>query len=363
MKRILFIDRDGTIILEPADRQIDSLEKLEFYPGVISALGRIARETDFELVMVTNQDGLGTESFPEPTFWPAHNKMLTILAGEGVEFADILIDRSMPEDEADTRKPRLGMMGKYMAGDFDLAHSFVIGDRQTDLEFAKNLSVKAIMLGPQEYEDAVLCTTDWDAIYRFLRFKQRKASIDRQTSETSIRVAINLDGKGRYAIETGLGFFDHMLQQLARHSGCDIEITAKGDLNVDEHHTIEDTAIALGEAFSKALGDKRGITRYGFMLPMDDAIVHLSVDFSGRSWVNWDVEFRREYVGDMPTEMVFHFFKSFADAVGANIFVKAEGQNEHHKIEAIFKAFGRTIKQAVAIDPASNDIPSTKGRI
>lgn len=361
MKRVLFIDRDGTIILEPKDRQVDSLEKLRFYPGVICALAGIARETDYELVMVTNQDGMGTASFPEPTFWPAHNKMLAVLEGEGVKFSDVLIDRSMPGDGADTRKPRLGMMAEYMTGDYDLGHSFVIGDRETDLEFAKNLGCGVIFLGKTTY-DVALGTTNWGGVYRFLRYEPRKAVIERKTSETDVRVKINLDGRGRYRIDTGLGFFNHMLEQLARHSDCDLDIRAKGDLQVDEHHTIEDTAIALGQAFAAALGDKRGISRYGFMLPMDDAIVSVALDFSGRSWVNWDVKFKRDFIGDVPTEMFFHFFRSFADAAGVNIFVKAEGENEHHKIEAVFKAVGRSIRQAVS-KTGSDDIPSTKGAI
>jgi imidazoleglycerol-phosphate dehydratase/histidinol-phosphatase len=362
MKKALFIDRDGTVILEPPDKQIDSLEKLRFYPGVICALTRIARETEFELVMVTNQDGLGTQSFPEHTFWPAHNKMLDVLAGEGVDFAEVLIDPSMPDENADTRKPGLGMMGRYLNGDYDLANSFVIGDRETDLLFARNLGAQAIMVTDHEYPDAALCTPDWDRVYRFLVTRRRVVVVTRQTSETRVRVRLNLDGTGKYRIDTGLGFFDHMLAQLARHGGMDLEIAVQGDLHVDEHHTIEDTAIVLGQAISQALGQRKGITRYGFVLPMDEAGAKVAVDISGRGYLVWDAEFHREFVGDMPTEMFPHFFRSLALAAGMNIHVHVKGENEHHKIEAAFKALARALRQAAAID-GSGDVPSTKGVI
>lgn len=369
-KKALFIDRDGTLVVEPPiDYQLDSLDKLEFYPKVFRNLYFIQKNLDFEFVMVTNQDGLGTTSFPEDTFWPAHNKMLKTLEGEGIVFEDILIDKSFPEDNAPTRKPRTGMLGKYMTGDYDLEHSFVIGDRQTDVELAKNLGCKAIFMQdefvlPDELKDiCVLQTTDWDVISEFLFAGERKAEVKRTTKETDIYVALNLDGKGHCQISTGLGFFDHMLEQIGKHSGMDLTIQVKGDLHVDEHHTIEDTAIALGEAIYKALGDKRGIERYGYSLPMDDCLCSVALDFGGRAWLVWDAEFHREKVGDMPTEMFLHFFKSLSDSAKMNLNIKAEGANEHHKIEGIFKALARALKMAKKRDIFNYELPSTKGVI
>lgn len=369
-KKALFIDRDGTLVLEPpVDYQLDSLEKLEFYPKVMRNLYFIRKNLDFEFVMVTNQDGLGTSSFPEDTFWPAHNKMLKTLEGEGIVFDDILIDRSFPEDNALTRKPRTGMLGKYTTGDYDLEHSFVIGDRLTDVELAKNLGCKAIFMQnsinlPDELKNScALQTTDWDVITEFLFAGERKAEVKRTTKETDIYIALNLDGKGDCNISTGLGFFDHMLEQIGKHSGMDLTIKVKGDLNVDEHHTIEDTAIALGEAIYKALGDKRGIERYGYSLPMDDCLCSVVLDFGGRPWLVWDAEFHRERVGDMPTEMFLHFFKSLSDSSKMNLNIKAEGGNEHHKIEGIFKALARALKMAKKRDIFNYELPSTKGVI
>ncbi len=369
-KKALFIDRDGTLVIEPPiDYQLDSLDKLEFYPKVFRNLYFIRKNFDFEFVMVTNQDGLGTASFPEDTFWPAHNKMLKTLEGEGVVFDDILIDKSFPEDNAPTRKPRTGMLSKYMTGDYDLEHSFVIGDRQTDVELAKNLGCKAVFMQdefvlPDELKDiCVLQTTDWDVISEFLFAGERKAEVKRTTKETDIYVALNLDGKGYCQISTGLGFFDHMLEQIGKHSGMDLTIQVKGDLHVDEHHTIEDTAIALGDAIYKALGDKRGIERYGYSLPMDDCLCSVALDFGGRAWLVWDAEFHREKVGDMPTEMFLHFFKSLSDSAKMNLNIKAEGANEHHKIEGIFKALARALKMAKKRDIFNYELPSTKGVI
>lgn len=369
-KKALFIDRDGTLVVEPPiDYQLDNLDKLEFYPKVFRNLYFIRKNLDFEFVMVTNQDGLGTPSFPEDTFWPAHNKMLKTLDGEGIVFDDILIDKSFPEDNAPTRKPRTGMLGKYMTGDYDLEQSFVIGDRQTDVELAKNLGCKALFMQdefvlPDELKDiCVLQTTDWDVISEFLFAGERKAEVKRTTKETDIYVALNLDGKGECQISTGLGFFDHMLEQIGKHSGMDLTIQVKGDLHVDEHHTIEDTAIALGEAIYKALGDKRGIERYGYSLPMDDCLCSVALDFGGRAWLVWDAEFHRERVGDMPTEMFLHFFKSLSDSAKMNLNIKAEGANEHHKIEGIFKALARALKMAKKRDIFNYELPSTKGVI
>lgn len=369
-KRALFIDRDGTLVIEPPiDYQLDSLEKLEFYPKVIRNLYFIQKNLDFEFVMVTNQDGLGTASFPEDTFWPAQNKMLKTLEGEGIIFDDILIDRSFPEDNAPTRKPRTGMLGKYITGEYDMEHSFVIGDRLTDVELAKNLGCKAIFLQnnidiPNELKNScTLQTTDWDAISEFLFAGERKAEIKRTTKETDIYIALNLDGKGNCEISTGLGFFDHMLEQIGKHATIDLTIQVKGDLNVDEHHTIEDTAIALGEAINKALGDKRGIERYGYCLPMDDCLCSVALDFGGRPWLVWDAQFNREKVGDMPTEMFLHFFKSLSDSAKMNLNIKAEGTNEHHKIEGIFKALARALKMAKRRDIFNYELPSTKGII
>lgn len=362
MRKVLFIDRDGTIILEPEDKQIDSLEKLEFYPKVISTLRKIAN-LDYELVMFTNQDGLGTESFPEDTFHPVHNKMLTILKNEGIEFSDIIIDKTLPEENAPTRKPGIALLTKYTAGDYDLANCYVIGDRLTDVQLALNLGARSILLSATKNKDSVLTTTDWEDVFKILRTTDRTATIERKTKETEINIELNLDGKGFHKISTGLNFFDHMLAQLSQHSLCDLSINVKGDLEVDEHHTIEDTAISLGEAFLQALGDKKQIERYGFMLPMDDVIASSAIDFSGRSWLQWKVKFKREYVGDMPTEMFYHFFKSFSDAAKCNLYIKAKGENEHHKIEGVFKAFGRSIKQAVARNSNNPEMPSTKGMI
>jgi imidazoleglycerol-phosphate dehydratase/histidinol-phosphatase len=374
-KRVLFIDRDGTIIQEPpSDYQVDSLEKLAFIPGVIGNLIRIAEHLYFELVMVTNQDGLGTDSFPENTFYPVQNKMLETLKGEGIEFSKNHIDRSFPEDNAPTRKPRTGMLEEYMSENYDLTNSFVIGDRLTDIELAKNLGCRGILFreeaqGNEELrtrhldEYCVLCSTDWNEIASFLFKTERSAIIERNTSETKIQVGLNLDGTGKCNIQTGLGIFDHMLEQIGRHSGCDLNIKVEGDLQVDEHHTIEDTALALGEAFKKALGDKRGIERYGFSLPMDDCMAHVAIDFGGRPWLVWKTKFKREKVGDLPTEMFMHFFKSFADAAAANLYIKAKGKNEHHKIEAIFKALARAMKAAIKKDYLNSQLPSTKGTL
>ncbi len=367
-KKVLFIDRDGTLIIEPpVDFQVDSLEKLEFYPGVFQNLSKIAAQLDYELVMVTNQDGLGTASFPEETFWPAQNKMLKTLENEGITFEAIHVDRSFPEENAPTRKPRTGLLTQYFSEDYDLANSFVIGDRVTDVELALNLGCKALFLTSEQTlrkeleSTCALTTTQWSEIATFLFKTERTASVRRSTSETSIEVAIDLDGTGKCDIQTGLYFFDHMLEQIGRHSGCDLKVKVEGDLHVDEHHTIEDTAIVLGETLKKALGDKRGIERYGFCLPMDDCLCQVAIDFGGRSWLVWDADFKREKIGDMPTEMFMHFFKSFSDAAACNLNIKAEGQNEHHKIEGIFKALARAIRAAIRKDPYSDQLPSTKG--
>ncbi|WP_302026371.1 bifunctional histidinol-phosphatase/imidazoleglycerol-phosphate dehydratase HisB [Parabacteroides johnsonii] len=375
MKRALFIDRDGTLVIEPpVDYQLDSLEKLEFYPKVFRNLYFIRKQLDFEFVMVTNQDGLGTDSFPEDTFWPAHNKMLKTLEGEGIRFDDILIDRSFPEENSPNRKPRTGMLGRYLSGEYDLANSYVIGDRLTDMQLAVNLGAKGIWLRSDDSEaqqllmenlaiSPVLITNDWDRITEYLFAGERRATVRRTTKETDIFVEVNLDGHGRTEISTGLGFFDHMLDQIGKHSGMDLTVRVKGDLEVDEHHTIEDTAIALGEALSKALGDKRGIERYGYCLPMDDCLCSVALDFGGRPWLVWDAEFRREKVGDMPTEMFLHFFKSLSDAARMNLNIRAEGVNEHHKIEGIFKALARSIKMAIRRDIYRFELPSTKGAL
>lgn len=362
MKKALFIDRDGTIIIEPEDKQIDSLEKLEFYPKVFQYLSLIAKELEYDLVMVSNQDGLGTDSFPEDTFWPAHNKMLKALENEGIIFNEVLVDRSFEYENLPTRKPGTGLVTHYMKGGYDLANSFVIGDRTTDVMLAKNMGAKSILLSKETNKDATLTTTDWGEIYRYLKQEPRTGKVSRKTTETDISVSINLDGVGKSDISTGLDFFDHMLEQIARHGGIDVAIKSDGDLHVDEHHTIEDVGIALGEAFVQALGKKKGIARYGFLLPMDDCLVHAAIDFGGRPWLMWDVEFKREMVGDMPTEMVMHFFKSFSDNARCNLNIKAEGANEHHKIEAIFKAFAKAIKMAVK-QGETEGIPSTKGTI
>lgn len=362
MKKALFIDRDGTIIIEPPiDFQVDSLEKLEFYPKVLSNLRKIAEECDFELVMVTNQDGLGTASYPEDTFWPAHNKMMTTLENEGIHFCAMHIDRSFEHENLPTRKPGTAMLTEYQNGTYDLANSYVIGDRKTDVQLAKNLGTKSIFIG-DVLEEATFSTKSWDEIYEFLRLPARKATVERKTSETDIKISLNLDGTGKCDISTGLHFFDHMLEQLGKHGGTDLEIHVNGDLHIDEHHTIEDTALALGEAYLKALGDKKGIYRYGFLLPMDDVLAQCAIDFGGRPWMVWEAEFRREKIGEMPTEMFYHFFKSFSDTAKCNLNIKAEGTNEHHKIEAIFKSMARAIKMAVKRDlNALNQLPSTKG--
>jgi imidazoleglycerol-phosphate dehydratase/histidinol-phosphatase len=376
-QKFLFIDQDGTIIKEPADEQIDAFEKVTFYPKSLTYLSKIATELDFKLVMVTNQDGLGTASFPEETFWPVHNFILKTFENEGVVFDDVLIDKTFPNENVPTRKPGIGMLQKYFSADYDLANSFVIGDRLTDVELAKNLGSKAIFindntnLGTNEIsvkrEDLnsiiALETNDWKQIYAFLKLKNRTASVYRKTNETEIAITLNLDGTGKSNIQTGLAFFDHMLDQLSRHGQMDLDIQVKGDLQVDEHHTIEDTAIALGEVFSKALGDKLGIERYGFCLPMDDCLAQVAIDFGGRSWLMWQAPFKREKIGDMPTEMFFHFFKSFADGAKANLNIKVEGFNEHHKIEAIFKAFAKAIKAAVKRDSEKMILPTTKGML
>ena len=377
-QKVLFIDRDGTMVLEPENYQLDSLEKLEFYPKAFQYLSKIAQELDFELVMVTNQDGLGTSSFPEDTFWPTQNFIIKAFENENVSFDEICIDRSFPEENAPTRKPRTGMLTKYINNPtYDLVNSFVIGDRLTDVELAKNLGSKAIFINNDEAlgsaeisskkeelnSTIVLQTKDWAAIYEFLKLENRTASIVRKTNETDISIIVNLNGTGKSKIETGIAFFDHMLDQIARHGQMDLEISVKGDLEVDEHHTIEDTAIALGEVFAKALGNKLGIERYGFCLPMDDCLAQAAIDFGGRNWLVWEAEFKREMIGQMPTEMFFHFFKSFTDGAKANLNIKAEGTNEHHKIEAIFKAFAKAIKMAVKRDAEKMILPSTKGML
>lgn len=374
MKKVLFLDRDGTIVLEPpVDYQLDALEKLEFYPRVFQYLSKIAAELDFELVMVTNQDGLGTDSFPEDQFWPPQNKIIQAFANEGVTFSEVFIDRTRPKDNAPTRKPRTGLLTQYLQGDYDLANSFVIGDRLTDMELAKNLGAQGIWintdpeLGADEVSNAQLdrtislTSTSWEDIYHFLKLPLRRASIQRDTKETQITIQLLLDGNGRADNNTGIPFFDHMLDQLARHSGSDLSIQVKGDLEVDEHHTIEDTALALGEAYAMALGNKAGMERYGFCLPMDDCLAQVAIDFGGRPWLVWDADFKRELIGKMPTEMFFHFFKSFSDAARCNLNIKAEGTNEHHKIEAIFKALARAIRMAIRRDPYNQQLPTTKG--
>lgn len=377
MKKILFIDRDGTLIKEaPPTYQIDSFSKLEFYPGVFTWLSRIAQEMDFELVLISNQDGLGTASFPEDDFWPVQNFVMTQLGNEGIVFSGVLIDRSFPADNLPTRKPGIGMVIPYLNNpEYDIANSFVIGDRITDVQLAKNIGCKAIWLnadpslGAAEVNDdaaalqsaVALSTTDWKDIYGFLRLGEREITHERNTNETKIRIRINLDGKGKANIKTGLHFFDHMLDQLSRHSGMDLDIVVDGDLQVDEHHTIEDTAIALGEAMALALGNKLGISRYGFTLPMDDALAQVAIDFGGRGWLVWNAVFMREKIGDMPTEMFYHFFKSYADAAKCNLNISVTGDNEHHKIESIFKAWARAIRMALQRDVNNPQLPSTKG--
>lgn len=371
MKRVLFIDRDGTLITEPPDEQIDSLEKLELYPGMLRWLSQLCEETDYELVMVTNQDGLGTERFPEENFWPAHNKLMKTLEGEGIHFSAVHIDRSFAYENLPTRKPGTGMLKQYFNTDYDLKNSWVIGDRLTDVELARNLGCKAILINNGSLQPmleekklsgtCVLITTSWKDIYNLLKLPPRTATIQRKTLETDVQIALNLDGTGNANINTGLGFFDHMLHQLARHGNFDITLHCRGDLNVDEHHTIEDTALALGEAFHQALGDKRGVGRYGFTLPMDDCLATVAVDLGGRPWLKWEAVFSREKIGDMPTEMFMHFFKSFSDTAKCTLHIKADGENEHHKIESIFKAFARALRMAV--NRQGNELPTTKGII
>ena len=376
-KKVLFIDRDGTIIKETIDEQIDSFEKLIFYPKAFTFLGKIAKELDYELVMITNQDGLGTNIFPENTFWPVHNFIVNSFEAEGVIFDNVFIDKTFAKDNAPTRKPGTGMLTSYFSEAYDLTNSFVIGDRLTDVELAKNLGAKGIYINDEthlgtgeitvkrEELDSYIAleSNDWEKIYEFLKLENRVAEISRKTNETDIQIKLNLDGTGKSDINTGLAFFDHMLDQLARHGQMDLTIKVDGDLEVDEHHTIEDTAIALGEVFSKALGNKLGIERYGFCLPMDDCLAQVAIDFGGRNWLVWDAEFNREKIGEMPTEMFLHFFKSFSDGAKANLNIKAEGTNEHHKIEAIFKAFAKSIKMAVKRDVEKMVLPSTKGML
>jgi len=363
MKKVLFIDRDGTLVIEPpVDYQLDSLEKLEFYPGVFQYLSRIAKELDYELVMVSNQDGLGTASFPEETFWPAQNKIIRAFRNEGIEFVEILIDKSLPHENLPSRKPGTAMMTHYVKGNYNLADSYVIGDRLTDVQLAKNLGCKAIYIGYEKCDEDVLKTSSWEDIYQILKNEPRKATIIRKTAETNIKTEINLDGSGKSSISTGLGFFDHMLEQIARHGNMDLTIKVAGDLHIDEHHTIEDVAITLGEAILKALGSKKGIERYGFLLPMDDCLAQVAIDFGGRPWFVWDAKFEREKIGEMPTEMFMHFFKSFSDNAKCNLNIKAEGTNEHHKIESIFKAFAKAIRMAVS-KTGNFSIPSTKGTL
>lgn len=378
MKKVLFIDRDGTLIKEaPPTYQLDDFSKLEFYPDMFYYLRKIAEELDYELVMITNQDGLGTASFPEETFWPLHNLVMKSLENENIKISEVIIDRTFPEDNAPTRKPATGLLTKYLDNaDYDLANSFVIGDRITDMQLAKNLNCRGLWLnidttlGAEEINETVtelkekavvLETTRWADIYNYLKLPPRIISHQRNTNETKIAVEINLDGTGNANNRTGLPFFDHMLDQIARHGNIDLAIACEGDLHIDEHHSIEDTGIALGEAMAKALGDKRGIERYGFLLPMDDCLAQVAIDFSGRNWIVWEADFKREKIGEMPTEMFFHFFKSFSDAAKCNLNIKAEGENEHHKIESIFKAFAKAIKMAVKRDANNNSLPSTKG--
>jgi len=374
MKRVIFLDRDGTLIKEPPDDyQVDSLEKLEYLPGVFRNLHKIRNFTDYELVIVSNQDGMGTPSFPEEDFRIPHEKFLTAFQNEGVEFDAVFLDPSMPEENSPDRKPGTGMLKAYLQGDYDLENSMVIGDRITDIQLAKNLGAKGIFYGKEEVREELeaaglsdqilLISDDWNQIYSFIRSDLRRSNVTRVTGETEIFVELSLDGEGRTEISTGLGFFDHMLDQLGRHGGLDLVIKARGDLHVDEHHTVEDTALALGEAISMALGNKRGIERYAFVLPMDDSLARVAIDFGGRPWIEWNVEFKREMVGDLPTEMFFHFFKSFSDAAGCNLNIEATGSNEHHKIESIFKGFAKALGKAVKLDPDNNSLPTTKGKL
>ncbi len=376
-KKVLFIDRDGTIIKEPIDEQVDAFEKVIFFPKAFYFLGKIATELDYELVMITNQDGLGTDSFPEKTFWPVHNFIVKSFENEGIVFDEIIIDKTFARENADTRKPKTGLLTKYFSEDYDLENSFVIGDRLTDIELAKNLDAKGIFinentnLGTDEIsvkkgdlsKYISLETDDWEEIYKFLKLKNRTAELSRNTAETKVHIKLNLDGTGKSKISTGIAFFDHMLDQIARHGNMDLTIDVKGDLEVDKHHTIEDTMIVLGEVFRKALGNKIGIERYGFCLPMDDCLAQVALDFGGRNWLVWDADFKREMIGEMPTEMFFHLFKSFSDGAKCNLNIKGEGTNEHHKIEGIFKAFAKALKMAVKRDPEKMILPSTKGKL
>ncbi len=367
MKKVLFIDRDGTLIFEPEDFQVDSFEKLKFLPGMITNLEKIVRETDFELVMISNQDGLGTMSFPEETFFPVQDFILQMLENEGIVFSEVFIDKSFAHENLPTRKPNTGLLQKYFSAEYDRKNSYVIGDRETDVELAKNLGSKAIFIKNANFEIAenenVFIAESWQKIYEFLKLPPRRVLHKRTTKETEIEIELNLDGTGKSEISTGISFFDHMLEQVSKHGNLDLKIKASGDLEVDEHHTIEDTAITLGEAFSLALQDKRGMQRYGFCLPMDDALAQVAVDFGGRNWCVFEAEFKREMIGKMPTEMFFHFFKSFSDKALCNLNIKAEGVNEHHKVEAIFKAFAKAIKMAVHRDISSNTLPSTKEKL
>ncbi len=368
MKKVLFLDRDGTLIVEPEDQQVDSFEKLRLLPGVVTYLGRIVAELDYELVMVTNQDGLGADSFPESDFDGPQNFLLKVFEGEGIRFEEVLVDRSFEHESRATRKPGTAMLSRFLSNEYDIVNSFVIGDRMTDVQLAKNLGARAIYLGSRSFQAPAdpaiaLLSDNWREIYEFLLLPPRRASYHRTTKETDVRVEIDLDGKGCADVSSGLPFFDHMLEQFARHSGIDMTITAIGDLHVDEHHTIEDVAITLGEAFSRAIGDKRGMQRYGFWLPMDDCLARVVVDLGGRNWVVWDAEFKREMIGGVPSEMFFHFFKSFTDHAKCNLNIMAQGTNEHHKIESIFKAFAKAMGIAVKRGGSSVDLPSTKGVI
>ena len=377
MKPVLFIDRDGTLIKEPADEQIDSFEKLEFYPKVFQYLSKITKELNFEIVMITNQDGLGTAVYPEDTFWPVHHFVLKTFESEGVVFDEQFIDRTFAKDNAPTRKPNTGLLTKYFSNEYDLVNSFVIGDRLTDVELAKNLGAKGIFINDntnlgtnevtvsnKELQNYIALETNyWEVIYKFLKTTERLGSIERNTNETNIKIDLNIDGTGKSTIDTGIAFFDHMLDQIARHGQMDLNIKVDGDLEVDEHHTIEDTAIALGEVFATTLGNKLGIERYGFSLPMDDCLAQVAIDFGGRNWLVWEADFKREMIGKMPTEMFYHFFKSFTDGAKCNLNIKVEGTNEHHKIEAIYKAFAKAIKMAVKQDVEKMILPSTKGML
>ncbi len=360
MKKVLFIDRDGTLVIEPEDFQVDSLAKIVFYPRVFQYLSRIATELDYELVMVTNQDGLGTHSFPEEIFWPVHEKIVHAFRNEGIVFSEILIDRSFEHENLSTRKPGTGMLTHYMKGQYDLSNSYVIGDRLTDIQLAQNLGCKSIFVSSEKNNAATLTTSSWADIYFHLALQPRRVHVTRSTKETFISIDLNLDGTGNSHIQTGLGFFDHMLEQVARHGQLDLSIEARGDLHIDEHHTIEDVAITMGDAILQALGNKVSIERYGFLLPMDDCLAQAAIDFGGRPWLEWDVVFQREKVGDMPTEMFKHFFKSFSDHAKCNLHIRAEGTNEHHKVEAIFKAFAKAVKMAIS-KTNYYSIPSTKG--